>query len=105
MARLLLLASLAGVLLLASPAGAMQCEGHLIEVGDSEEKVLRLCGPPTRRETRRRGLPETQYGVEWQTIPTEEWVYDLGPGQFVRHLLFENRTLEQIRQGGYADLD
>jgi hypothetical protein len=95
---------LAGLLLLAAAkAGAqMYCEGRLVGIGDSEERVLELCGEPTRREVRSRGL-DVEDGVELQQIPTEEWTYDLGPDEFVRHLLFENGTLEQIRQGGYGD--
>ena len=97
----------AGILLglAAGSALGMECEGRLIEVGDSAEQVLRLCGEPTRREVRNRGVSSDYGGLEWESPETEEWTYDPGPGQFVRHLRFENGTLEQIRAGGYADLE
>jgi len=94
------------LLLAAAPAAAqMECEGQLIQVGDTTEQVLRLCGEPTRREVKNRGAPLNEYGAEWQETRTVEWTYDPGPGQFVRHLLFENGTLSQIREGGYRDLE
>ncbi len=99
-------AALAGLFLClaAGPTAAMECEGHLVEVGDSEDQILQICGEPTRREVRNRGLSQDYGGLEWQSPETEEWTYDPGPGRFVRHLRFENGTLEQIRAGGYADL-
>ena len=86
-------------------ADAMECGGRLIEVGDTEQQVLDMCGEPYRREVRNRGVPAEYGGLSWQSPETEEWTYQPGPGQFVRHLRFENGTLDQIRAGGYADLD
>ena len=98
--------ALAGFLVfLAAPTAAMECDGRLVEVGESAEEVLQMCGEPARREVRNRGLSREYGGLEWQSPETEEWTYRPGPGQFVRHLRFENGTLEQIRAGGYADLD
>ena len=91
-------------LALPTVAAAMECDGRLVEVGQSEEEVLDLCGPPARREVRNRGNSQV-VGVEWQSPETEEWTYDPAPGAFVQHLLFEDGRLTQIRSGGYADLD
>lgn len=83
---------------------AMECDGRLVEVGQSEEQVLRMCGEPARREVRNRGN-RAVVGLAWQSPETEEWTYARAPGEFVEHLLFENGRLSQIRTGGYADLD
>ena len=91
--------------LVAGAAAAMECDGRLVQVGDSEQRVLDLCGEPTRREVRNRGVSEDYGGLEWESPETEEWTYASAPGEFVRHLRFENGTLEQIRAGGYADLE
>lgn len=94
-----------GSLWLAPMAFAMECNGRLVEVGDSEQQILQMCGEPTRREVRNRGVSQDYDGLSWNSPETEEWIYVPGPGQFVRHLRFENGTLEQIRAGGYADLE
>lgn len=87
-----------------APADAMECGGRLVQVGESEQQILDMCGEPTSREVRNRGVPPQYGGLTWQSPETEEWTYVPGPGQFVRHLRFENGVLEQIRAGGYADL-
>lgn len=105
MARTIRVLTIAVLLVTAKPTMGMECGGRLIEVGDSEAQVVNLCGEPTRREVRNRGLSQDYGGLDWQSPETEEWTYAPGAGQFVRHLRFENGTLEQIRAGGYADLE
>jgi hypothetical protein len=66
--------------------------GRLVETGDPAFRVLEHCGSPSYRTgydaQGRRGFPVTHI---------EEWVYDLGPGSFLRLLHFENDVLVWIR--------
>ena len=80
----------------------MQCGTGIINPGDSQERVLELCGQPVRREAvgadhsrrrRRRG-----YGAQ---IDWAEWGYQNGPDQFVYKVVFRNGVVYEIKsQGG-----
>ena len=90
-------------LMAAAPAAAqMWCEGRLVQAGASEQKVLDLCGRPDRTEELNDGAPLVYYGSLYRQEASVEWTYNLGPGEFVRHLIFQGGILQQIRQGGYG---
>ena len=90
-------------ILAATPAAAqMWCEGRLVQIGATEQQVLDLCGEPDRREELNNGDPLIYYGSVYRQEASDEWTYNLGPGEFVRHLIFQGGILQQIRQGGYG---
>ena len=57
--------------LTAAPAYAatMRCGALLVGVGDTEYEVLQKCGPPTYKQG-------------------DEWIYDRGPGSFLKIVVF-----------------
>lgn len=106
---------LAAVLLLslaaALPARAdetMRCStGRIVRVGDRLLELREACGAPAQADRRvayrelegRRGdVRTTGELAERLVIPItiDEWLYDLGPGRFVRRLVFENGRLVRI---------
>lgn len=102
-----LLLSLAG----APPARAdetMRCStGRLVRVGDRMLELREVCGAPAQADRRvayrelegRRGDVHRAVEVaERLVVPItiDEWLYDLGPGRFLRRLVFENGRLVRI---------
>jgi hypothetical protein len=67
-------------------------------------QVTALCGPPahaTRRIEER--LVECADGIQrTETFEVEEWIYDPGPGQFLRMLTFVRGRLERVSYGDYS---
>lgn len=97
-------------------ADSFRCGTRLVTDGDSVDKVVALCGPPTdiqRREILQRpirwyrGRPYyTSY--EPIPIPVEYWTYNLGPNKLMRRLRFEDGLLvdvETLSHGYYSDRD
>lgn len=99
-------------------ARALSCDGHLVEVGDSEAYVRSVCGEPTaftsHTEMRAavmpygyypyRGAPYgyVPYGYAATTVQVDVLVYDFGPTRFVDELTFENGVLRADRVAGYG---
>jgi hypothetical protein len=93
-----------------------RCGTSIISVGARKSEVLRKCGEPANTEiweaVRYKGtlgsrpvlpdedLPRSFLVKELVTI--EEWEYNLGPGQFIRYLRFENGRLIRITTGDYG---
>jgi Protein of unknown function (DUF2845) len=118
LARGALVATIAGVLLLAPGsvgAQALHCGRTLVVPGDSDRDVLRKCGEPTRRQglskggaprgsrvrspsARRRPSRRKRSGSHGREV----WIYDLGSRQLVRFLTFERGRLVAIEFGGYG---
>lgn len=87
------------LLSLTAQADSLRCGQNLVREGDSQDKVLSLCGEPLSRavisevsQTR-----HTAYGRETQTIPIEKWTYKQGSGQYLRELFFEAGSLQRIQ--------
>ena len=100
---------------------SMRCGRYIANIGDSQSRVLELCGEPRRawqdgfiEETARRGdryydpvnpvpLPyPRQSGYETEVrriIPVYRWEYSLGPGTFLKTLVFHGDILVGIVQG------
>lgn len=116
-ARLALTLTLAGLALGPGRAHALGCDGHLVEIGDTEAYVRSVCGEPTevhsRVETRTAVLPAygtylppyrtAGYGyVATTTVQIDVLFYDFGPTRFVDELTFENGILRADRIVGYG---
>ncbi len=107
-------------LLVADSVFAMRCGNKLVDTGDSQFKVYKLCGEPAfvkKRTIHRSGLPRTQYiwldnsfsdnellfhqrsHVE---VLVEEWTYNFGPNRFIRQIRFEDGIVVKIDTQGYG---
>ncbi len=84
---------------LATESG-MRCQGGLISIGYRQYEVQQKCGPATFAD-RRVEDREADDGSHF-AVTVDEWVYDFGPQQFVRTLLFENGKLVRIKVGDYG---
>jgi hypothetical protein len=89
---------LIGWLLTATAEASLRCDGRLVQVGDRQYDVLRLCGEPGYRTPL---YFLGGYAPVW--VPqVEEWQYNFGPHRLIRVLRFQDGRLTQIRTGGYG---
>ena len=95
----------------ASTAHALSCDGHLVEIGDSEAYVRSVCGAPTSETTRIEprsavvayGYPRAFYGYgAVAQVQIDVLVYDFGPTRFIDELVFESGVLREDRVAGYG---
>lgn len=100
-------------------ADSMRCGRYLVNTGDSQSRVLELCGEPQRawqdgfiEETLRRSdgyydpsaAPNSTPGPVYEkevrrVIPVFKWEYNLGRGTFLKTLIFHSDTLVAIIDG------
>jgi len=102
-------------------ADSMRCGSYLVSTGDSQSRVLQVCGEPQRawqdgfiEKTVRRNegyyvpstLPETRRlppgGQETEVrriIAVYKWEYNLGRGTFLKTLVFHGDLLVRIIDG------
>ena len=97
----LALAAALSLIAVAEPALGFRCGGKIIDSGMTKAEVRELCGEPTC--TRR---PATVFvrkgGIYWPMAADEEWVYNLGPGRFVRFIRFYQGRVVFMDTGGYG---
>ena len=102
-------------------ADSLRCGSYLVNTGDSQSRVRQICGDPQSawqdgflEETVRRSdgyypanpavvspYPRAP-GYETETrriIPVYKWEYSLGPGTFLKTLVFHGDTLVGIIDG------
>ena len=66
-------------------ASALRCQGKIIDNGNTKAEVREFCGEPTC--TRRPGTVfVNKAGIYVPMDADEEWVYNSGPGNFVRFI-------------------
>ena len=96
--------------------GAFRCNGRIIKLGDSKNKVLRYCGEPdiaydigyatsgsSRSKVRiRRGSATVNTRYEDVTFTAEEWEYNFGAHKFIKVLIFTGGILTSIRNDDYG---
>ncbi|WP_018718480.1 DUF2845 domain-containing protein [Arhodomonas aquaeolei] len=88
----------AAVALASGDALALRCGNHLIQQGDSTQRVARHCGEPDYIEHRAEAfVPGTGYVSD-----VEAWYYNRGPQQFLRVLTFRNGDLVREETGSYG---
>ena len=109
--------------MVAAFADSMRCGSYLVNTGDSQSRVLQICGEPQRawqdgfiEETVRRNegyydsstLPQTQTyplpsgGQETEVRrvkPVYKWEYNPGRGRFLKTLVFYGDILMRIIDG------
>lgn len=119
--RLALICSLA-VGATGAVADSLRCGGYLVNTGDSQSRVLQICGEPQRawqdgfieQVLRQDGsyivnpaplnpdvrLRPPGYETEYRrVIPVYRWDYNLGPGTFLKTLIFHGDVLVNILDG------
>ena len=78
---------------------SMRCGTNLVNVGDRQEDVLKMCGKPYAiRDLSNPNGPQQIVGdqpVDYR--PNIEWIYHPGYGQFNRVLVFERGQLIEIK--------
>jgi hypothetical protein len=94
----------------------MRCGTKLVSDGDSTYDVQSRCGDPTAA-TRRVELRTVRTWVNGPCVKgggcghmvertvevvVDEWVYDMGPHDFIRYLTFEQGKLLTVRTGDYG---
>jgi hypothetical protein len=90
---------------LASAAAAqpMMCGTGFVGPGDSQLRVLEMCGAP---QASRQWMMTVPAGDDYQgmanaaQIPMAEWLYDANPDQFASKVIFQNGVVSEIRSGG-----
>ncbi len=97
------------VLLMAAPAYAFRCGTRVITSGDPADKVLQFCGSPVSVQTRRAERPYIdELGRSYlsrglvEEVVIEEWMYNLGPYQFMRLVRIENGRVVEVKSLGYG---
>lgn len=115
----LILLAVSGIATVA--ANSIRCGSYLVNTGDSQSRVLQVCGEPRRAwqdgflETsvrRNEGYydpsalplpyPPLPGGREVEVrriIPVYKWEYHLGRGRFLKTLVFHGDTLVEIIDG------
>jgi len=91
---------LMGILLIASPAYALRCGTNLVEVGDSEAKVLHYCGKPTMKTKIKKKVMLDGNRESITTII--QWTYNFGSSDFLYLLNFSGGKLVKISTNGYG---
>src|SRR5262245_19163561 len=77
----------------------MRCGEGLINPGDSQERVVELCGPPTSVRQwvdNVVGGDDAGPGVQ---VPMVEWTY-VRPGLFAKKLIFQGGRVQVIKDAG-----
>ena len=119
LACLLALCFLSGPVARADGDG-MRCGTKLVSSGDSLYEVRDRCGDPDATAQR----VETRIARNWVSFPCyresnaircgswveqivqitiDEWTYDFGKSNLIRHLTFEQGKLQRVATGGYGN--
>ena len=84
----------------AALAQPMQCGTGIINPGDSEAKVLELCGPPAAAKRWTQDIPAGDDAEGMMTgvqIKWAELAYQNGPDQFVNKVVLRNGVVYEIK--------
>ncbi len=76
---------------------SFRCKTDVIMLGDSNYKVLARCGPPIAKDFVGWGYSPVQPSGEFRDL--EQWVYNLGPTNFIYTLKFQGGALIEIYRG------
>jgi hypothetical protein len=88
--------------LLATPCNAIICDGGIVSEGNTQVDVLRRCGPPTFVTQPDKTCTDWDDSVSQTTVI--HWIYNLGPGKFIRTITFTGDRVTDIEEGDYGYL-
>ena len=100
MRRLIVVVGWLAVCAARAQAQPMMCSTGIIDPGDSEARVLALCGQPDAASQWVETIPagdDYEGYVTADQIPMAEWDYQNGPDQFVYRIIFQNGIVQEIR--------
>ena len=83
----------------ADAQGSLRCKGRIIDVGESADKVLALCGKPSERMATRipvRAAVGSGFTRFTGYSTAEQWVYDRGYGKFPAVLHVDEGRIRRI---------
>jgi hypothetical protein len=126
--RLLIAMSLAAAPAFAADTSFQCAEDRIARTGMNAAKVAQLCGEPAQASEHEEEVPveplpqdlalqqacvqqvvllhgelgSCQLPQRTRRVMVEEWLYDLGPQNFVRKLRFEDGVLVRIHTGWYG---
>jgi hypothetical protein len=90
-------------------ASALQCEGRLASIGDSQWEVKETCGEPAHIEESIEVIPKLFYDeirhiyVHTPVYVTKSiWTYNFGSTRLIYFLTFRENILVKIETGGYG---
>jgi hypothetical protein len=97
----ILLAAIGVIPLFAALVAAqpMMCGTGIIDPGDSEARVLSLCGQPDAARQWTEFVPDgddINGYITGSQIPMAEWLYRNNPDQFVTKIVFQNGVVRDI---------
>lgn len=75
-----------------------RCRTDVIQLGDSNYRVMAKCGPPTTREFVGTNYRYPMPSGELRDV--EQWIYNRGATDFVYLLMFQGGILVDISRGG-----
>ena len=93
---------------------SFRCKGKIVESGFHMSEVLSKCGEPDWRGARTeekveqvQDLNNDEGEKHWvrKRVAVEEWLYNFGPGKFMRVLTFRDKRLGAISSLGYGYFD
>ena len=105
--QVLLAIGTAGVLMPAQ-AESLRCSGGIAAEGDSRLSLTYKCGPPALKDTY---CASIYYNQTLQTVPepfastfvpcqpTDEWLYDRGPGNLMATVRLRSGVVQSIHYG------
>lgn len=90
-------------------AWALRCGNSLVSENDSTQRLVQVCGEPTRIEKleERRAVRVfdrhvNEYVTVFETVPYEVWTYNFGPRRFISRITVRNGVIRHIESGGYG---
>jgi hypothetical protein len=100
------------LVVLASPALALNCGSKYLREGLSAYQVYQQCGEPNWRNSRviYVTMPLGAFNpnspapaLKSVPITVEEWIYDFGPTRLMQRLIFESDRLKRVENLGYGN--
>ena len=83
---------------------SMRCGSKLVMIEDSKVDVLSKCGEPAMKEkvVRNYSVKKSKCGSSTgnRSKTDDQWIYNLGPQDFIYTLTFEGVALKEIGRGG-----
>jgi hypothetical protein len=103
-----ILVAAAACLWLPAQAESLRCPGGIAAEGDSKLSVVYKCGQPLLRDSFCAGVvynqslqpvPEPIASVFVPCQPTDEWLYERGPGNLIATVRFRSGVAQSITYG------
>lgn len=102
--RLLKLSAFLLLLLLAPPAQALRCKGHIVDLGEHASNLKKWCGEPYWVERYSEWIVLGENGPREQRTEQriEDWYYNFGESRFLRRLRVRDSRVIDEAQFGYG---